>query len=285
MGAAFSLNTNDIIQKETFELSQRAETECLAVSENIVSGSNFNVWGVVRGDVGINQTATGSAKCVIDTNLSAVAESVLESVTNNENTAPKWLTFGINVNKTTSQNELAFEIEQSIYNSCNTSSVNYAEDITFNIYASGRVGGNAVINQNATSSSGCVINNLASISAYSKNVNKVNNENGVRGVENIIIIIVAAVVIVALIGGLSAVLSGGKRNQECEKDPCSGLSGDRFDQCRIAYPDDKKNYCPLPYIESSSASSAAVKVPSSSTMTDFIASNPEITAQIIKSMA
>lgn len=256
MGSSLSVNTTTNKNQTINKFVQTSESECLSVANNTVRGVTVNNFDDI-GDIEIIQKATGSADCVIDTNLNAVAQSAFDAVTENESAAPKLLTFGISVNTTTNINELENDIRQSMVQRCNATAQNLAEDITFNNYGTA---GDFRISQEANPSASCVINNMAQIATVSEFNADTENKSGTKTIGFIVLVVVIGIVLVTLIAALAGVMSGKKNNEACDPDPCARFAGtDGYKECRRLNPmNPDKPYCPIPKTEGSSGEKAVV---------------------------
>lgn len=236
MGASFSKTDIDNIYRNQNELVNKASQDCVASLKIGIDNVHLTFENTKVGDIEFAQQAVVDPVCVFDSNVSLVAENIIEQLSEVENNDTGLLPFhplgwGINLTDITNQVELENIIRNNIQQNCNFTADAEISNVTLTFAES--KAGDVIFQQEGNIQGQCMLTNLAALQTQANVMQNNDVDNGkVRNLSTIIItiviIIAVVIVFVALLGAIR-----GKKNKGDETDICAELKGEEKATCEL----------------------------------------------------
>lgn len=167
-----------------------------------MTGWNIQILGKLPGSIEIMQKCTGGAKCIIDANISATADALLDVSVSQEVKDSLMNFFSLKQTDITTKQEIVQKITNSLSVMCSTNVSQIQNNNSF-VFGTGAYANSIIIGQEADAQATCPINMTAASAATAKGKMDASQLNdtalGLSGILKYVAYAVVAVIVAVIL--------------------------------------------------------------------------------------
>lgn len=163
-----SSSTSESIQTANEYLNQQFSGSCNVECQNIMSNVSIDLINTnLSGGINITQTCAADANCTIGSYTSAIADVMFKATNSSNASNPGWFKF--EKSSSISQQSIVENINQSVNEECDISSLNVMNDVTV-FAANSNISGGIAFQQQGSSTGTCALTNTMTAAAYASGI-------------------------------------------------------------------------------------------------------------------